>query len=340
MYWNGGGIVVLNKFSQKNFSILFCTCFVTLFLFQNAFAMRESTQESLERFEEILRLRQDEGTLNEKEFLPIIVVSASPGFQESEKSFTSGVLAVLGKIFPQSGIRYCVECQRPRIHSADGILESQSGVISLEEVRKFDERIKGDSPPARAGVWLDETPEGISVRFIDLNSGRVIYADNITPQLIWSKRSSKNFSVSRSLLMRQRGDSINHSMIDMGLFPTPHFSLSWAEQWGESNRNLTGLSLSLFTPVLGIGANYYRVFPEMLNIAFGGKVLMSVPTALVASFTKGKTPDLFDPLVTFTGEMRIPIWTTDYCGFAFVASSGKVGLGFCALNISILPVLP
>ena len=68
--------------------------------------------------------------------------------------------------------------------------------------------------------------------------------------------------------MRQRGDSINHSMIDMGLFPTPHLSLSWAEQWGESNRNLTGLSLSLFTPVLGIGANYYRVFPEMLNIAF------------------------------------------------------------------------
>ena len=74
------------------------------------------------------------------------------------------------------------------------------------------------------------------------------------------------------------GEGITHAFVDIGLYPGQHISGDWVEQWGQNNRQLSGLSVSLFDPVLGIGAAHYWVLPFGESVV-GAKLLMSFPTA-------------------------------------------------------------
>lgn len=304
-----------------------------------ALAQRETTREALSRLEETLSMRVEDGGLALKDLVPAIVVSVTPAFEETRSWYPNAALAALVRVFGSASLRSCEACMAPRLYVEQGQLEQLTTSLGTAEITRLDESARGGAAPARTAIWLDETVQGVSLRIIDLKNSRIVLAENFDPMLVESARTRRTFSLARELERRARGDSIAHTFIDVAMFPGQHVSLDWTEQWGDTNSNLSGVSLSLFDPVLGVGVAYYRVVPNALNIMVGAKVLMSVPTALVINIT-GQQQQLLDPLLTGVLVVRVPIASSNYSVTLSASTNGRVGIGFSLMSLSLLPTLP
>jgi hypothetical protein len=312
---------------------------VGLALPAEAQAQRDTTREALERLEELLASRLEDGALNTKEVLPALVVSLEPSFEESRTWYAAAGLATLTRAFGGEGLRVCEGCMAPRTFIGRERIEQSIGAISVEEIVRLDESLRGSASPARAAIWLNETASGVSLRIVDLSTSRIIAAENIDPLLKERARTTKNLTLTRELERRARGDSLTHTFVDFAMFPGQHASLDWTEQWGDTNTNLSGFTLSLYDPVLGVGGAYYRVIPEAFNLMLGGKVIMSVPTAIARSISK-KSVNVVDPILSGVFALRVPIARSNYGVFLSASTNGRVGVGISLLNMSVLPVLP
>jgi len=304
-----------------------------------ASAQRDTTRDALARLEETLALRVEEDGFKAKELTPVIVVSVSPAFEETRTWYPTAALATLVRVFGASAVRSCEACMAPRLYVGEGRVEQVSTSASAAEIVRLDENARGNGPPARVAAWLDETSEGVSLRLVDLRNSRIVLAENLDATLAERSRTFTNLKLSRELARRDRGDTLAHTFIDFVVYPGQHFSLDWTDQWGDTNANLSGLSLSLYDPVLGIGAAYYRVVPRALNIMVGAKVLMSIPTAIVTSATD-ESQEVLDPLLTATLIVRVPIGRSNYAVTFGLSTNGQVGLGLTLMNLSPLPFLP
>ena len=304
-----------------------------------ALAQREASRQALSRMDETLTLRLGEEGFTVKELLPAIVVSVNPAFEETRTWYPTEALATLVRVFGAAGLRACDACMAPRTYIQEGLVEQVSTNLGAAEIVRLDETSRGSSAPARTAIWLDETAEGVSLRIVDLDNSRILLAENFDAAMRGAARTRRNLALIRELDRRARGDSITHTFFDVTIYPGQHVSLDWTDQWGDTNANLSGFSLSLFDPVLGVGGAYYRVIPSALNISVGAKLLMSVPTSLVQGIT-GESVDLIDPLLTAVFMVRLPIARSNY-GITFSASTnGRVGIGISLMNISLLPFLP
>jgi hypothetical protein len=312
---------------------------VLLLLPSGAAAQRDTTREALSRLEESFALEIEAGGLKVKDLVPVMVVSVSPAFEESKAWFPSAALATLVRVFGSSGLRSCEACMAPRVYAQDGRVEQLSTSPGAAEIVRLDEANRGAAPPARAAVWLDENAEGVSVRLIDLRNSRIVLAENFDASLSERARTTRNTQLARELARRARGDTITHTFFDMVVYPGQHFSFDWTDQWGETNRNLSGLSFSFFDPVVGVGAAYYRVIPSAFNLMVGAKVLMSVPTALVQNIS-GEDMEVLDPLLSGVLVARLPIGRSNYALTFSLSTNGNVGLGLSLMNITLLPLLP
>jgi hypothetical protein len=304
-----------------------------------ALAQREASRQALSRLDETLTLRLREGGFDVKALLPAIVVSVNPAFEETRTWYPTEALATLVRVFGAAGLRACDACMAPRTYIQEGLVEQVSTNLGAAEIVRLDETSRGSSAPARTAIWLDETAEGVSLRIVDLDNSRILLAENFDAAMRGAARTRRNLALIRELDRRARGDSITHTFFDVTIYPGQHVSLDWTDQWGDTNANLSGFSLSLFDPVLGVGGAYYRVIPSALNISVGAKLLMSVPTSLVQGIT-GESVELIDPLLTAVFMVRLPIARSNY-GITFSASTnGQVGIGISLMNISLLPFLP
>ncbi len=294
----------------------------------------------MDRLEELLEMRQEDGLLDARLVLPTLLVSAKPRYEASATRFTAQALTTLTRVFGRGSVRMCEACMRPRTVVENGRLQHTSGPVNLEEVIGLDTRFRGDAAQAKSAVWIDETQSGVSVRVVDLRSGQVHFAQNIDPQLREYRGSARTFKLSAELERRTRGESLTHANFDMAVYPGQHISMEWVEQWGEYNQNLSGLVLSFYDPVLGIGAAYYRAL-EWQNILIGGQGILSIPTAIAQSQTdEDFDGELIDPLFTGVFVMRVPFGGSNY-GFLLTASTnGEVGFGISYLNTTFIPVLP
>lgn len=318
-------------------AVLLCGAFVVLP--RAAFAQRETTRAALTRVEELMEMRLADSGRTAKELSPAIVVSLKPAFEETQSWYPAAALSSLTRVFGSGSLRACEGCMVPRTWVGEGRVEQSSSDLSIDEIVRLDERFRRDGPPARTAVWLDETIEGVSLRVIDLRNGRVLVADNFDPLMEERTRSYKTVSLTRELDRRVRGEAITHTFIDLTVYPGQHFSFDWVEQWGSTNRNISGLSLSLFDPVTGIGGTYVRVLPSAFNMLIGGKILMSLPTALVSSIA-GENIEVIDPLLTGVFIVRFPIGHSNYAITFTASTNGRVGVGISLLNTSVLPFLP
>lgn len=301
-------------------------------------AQRETTREALVRLEESLSLKvQDEG-LRTAELLPAIVVDVSPAFEQSRTWFPTAALNSLGRVFGSGGLRMCEACLVPRTLVDNGRLEQNVGDLSIPEIVRLDEASRGKSAPARSAMWLQETVSGVSLRIIDLRNARIVLAQNFDPQLQEEARSSANAMVTKELERRQRGDSLAHTFVDIGVLPAQHISLDWSEQWGDTNANLSGFTVAAFDPVLGLGGHYFRVIPQAFNLMVGAKVMFSLPTALVNAVSPGT--NLIDPLITAVLMARLPLFRTNYALELSLSTNGRFTVGISLLNFSLLPFLP
>ncbi len=307
-----------------------------------ALAERQTTRESLDRMEEILKMRVDNGALQPRDVLPAIVVSTEPAFEESKTRFPTSALNSLIGIFGAASLRVCEACMAPQTYSDGKRLQQTMGALALTDIAFLDETSRGSAPPAVSAIWLNETEEGVSMRMVDLRTGRILFAENFDPQLTESTRTSRNMNIARDVLRRNRGESLTHAFLDVGIYPNQHIALDWVEQWGESNTNLTGVSFSFIEPVLGLGAVYNKAYPDLGNALLGGKVMLSFPTAIVRVLSRDSSTKLIDPILTAVGIFRypIPFMNGNYAINFFVTTNAKVGLGVSSLNTSFLPVLP
>lgn len=305
----------------------------------SALAERMTTREALDRLEETLTIRVQDNAFDTDAMVPAIIVSVRPAFEETTTWYPTAATASLLRVFGSAAMRLCEACMAPRTFVEEGRLEQSSSEVSVPEIIRLDEGLRGSAAPARTAIWLDETAQGVSLRIIDLRNGRILVAENVDPSLSEMARTKEMLSLSRELDRRARGDSITQAFFDAILYPKQHVSMDWTDQWGDTNANLSGVSLSFFDPVVGVGGVYYRIVPEAANIAVGGKILLSVPTALVRGVS-GEDIDVIDNLLTAVFVMRIPFGRSNYSLSFSLSTNGRLGVGFSLLNMSLLPVLP
>jgi hypothetical protein len=302
-----------------------------------AWAQRDTTRGALDRLEDTLALRVQDAGLDLARLAPLMVVSTAPAFEESRAWYPAAALASLHRAFGSGALRMCEACMAPRTHVAQGRIEQIAGSLSTTEIAMLDETARGNAPPARTAVWIDETPAGISFRAIDLATSQVVLADNFDSQMLESGRTRQNLSLARELDRRARGDSITHAFFDIALYQ-PRLSLDWVEQWGDRNQHFTGVSFSLFRPVAGLGGAYYRAIPKAWNMMVGAQLLMSVPSGIIRAF--GSDARGIDPLLTGAFIARVPFGRSNYGAVAYVSTAGHAGIGISLLNTSVLPFLP
>ena len=319
-------------------------CLTLAFFPMRADAFRESTAEALDRLEEILFVVQEDNANLLDDALPMLIVDIRPKYELSQGWLDGRVTQLLTRVFPGGEFRDCVACRFPRTYAEPGRLEQRTGPVGVIELRSLDRSLRGNSAAARSGIWLEETARGVSVKIVQLASGRILLAENIDPQRGERAISAQRVERLRELERRNRGEGITHAFVDIGLYPGQHISGDWVEQWGPNNRQLSGLSVSLFDPVLGIGAAHYWVLPFGESVV-GAKLLMSFPTA-TAEFAASLAdededpPELIDPLLNLVAVYRMPIARSNYGVTVTASTNGRVTVGLSLLNTSFLPVLP
>lgn len=308
-------------------------------MLHDAHAGPETTRDALDRLQEILDLRLEEGEIERDDVMPAILVSAQPRYEASAPWFTTRAIEVVQGAFGDSGLRVCEACMAPRAYVQDGALVYQAGPVGLDEIARLDDQVRGDAQAARSAIWIEEHAGGVAVRIVDLGTGRVIFAQNVDPGLVEYKNSRRMYTMSEELERRARGDGLMQGFVDFGLYPGQHISIDWTDQWGETNSNLTGVSLSILDPVLGFGVSHYRRV-DLFNLLIGAKGLVSLPTAIVRSVSPEDTGELIDPLLTGVGVVRFPFGRSNYGACATISTNGEFGLGLSLLNVSLLPVIP
>ena len=309
---------------------------LTLLASTSAFAQRAATTDALERVGEVLQPAIQDGSL--QGLSPVMVVGARPAFEATQAWFPTAAIVALADAFGRTNLRACEACMQPRVNVADGRLEYSSMAISLEEIIAIDTNTRGQSAPARAAVWLDETDDGVSIRIVSLSTGQILFAQNLDGALREVKATAQTFNFNDDVQRRLRGESLTHIFIDVALFPGQHVSMDIVDQFGDRNLNMAGLTLSAFDPIIGVGGCYHRVIPEAWNLSVGGQVIASVPTAAGNAF--GVTGQLLDPLLTGVLIVRWPIPQTAFAVLGTASTNGKFGLGITLMNFSLLPVLP
>jgi hypothetical protein len=269
---------------------------------------------------------------------PILVVSARPAFESTRSWFPTAAVVALGDAVGRANLRACEACMNPRATMRDGAFVYAAGTLSLAEIVAIDTDMRGAAAPAMAAAWIDETNDGIAIRIISLSTGRILYAENLDGQLRARDRTARTFRFTDDQERRQRGESLTHVAIDIGLLPGQHISLDVLDQFGDKNLDLAGISVSAIDPILGIGGAYYRIIPEAFNLTLGLQALVAIPTA--AGNALGLEGELIDPLLTGVLVARWPIPNSGFGVLATASTNGTLTIGVSLLNVSFLPVLP
>ncbi|MCU0695033.1 MAG: hypothetical protein MUC96_00740 [Myxococcaceae bacterium] len=313
----------------------------SLFVALPALAQRESTRGALSRLEESLPRRLNDGVLSLKDVVPALVVSTLPAFEQTRAWFPAAAVTSLSRVLGPGSLRACEACMAQRLLVEDGRLEQVASSLSIQDLARLDAVTRGTSAPAVSAIWLDETAEGVAVRIVDLRNGRILIAENVDAALAQQAASRERVTQAEEYERRSRGDALAHLFVDVGFLPQQHVSLDWLEQWGPDNCNLSGFTASVFDPLLGLGASYFRVIPPAFNLMVGAKLLVSVPNALITAINPDQpTPFLGDSLFTGVFMVRVPLFKTNYGLVASVSTNGRVAVGISLLNFSFLPFLP
>ena len=302
----------------------------------SASAQREASRDALERLEDVLAPAVDGGALDG--VAPIIVVGARPAFEATRTWFPTAAVAAFGAAVGNAKLRACEVCMQPRAQAQEGAFVYSSGALSIAEIVAIDADTRGAAPPAAAAAWIDETDDGVAVRVVSLRTGQILFAQNIDGTLRETRRTAQNYRFTDDVERRLRGESLTHIWLDLGLLPGQHVSMDIVDQFGPHNLDMAGITASLFDPIAGFGAVYYRVIPEAFNLTIGLQGLVSIPTAIGNAV--GVDGEVIDPLFTGVAVIRWPIQQTSYAILATASTNGTVSVGVTLLNINFLPVLP
>ncbi len=302
-----------------------------------ALAGPATTRDSLDRLEEVLDLRVEDGRLLPEQMMPAILVSAQPRTEESQSWYATRVIEVLQHALGDGGLRLCEACMAPRATVDSGQMVYQTGPVGIDEIVRLDDLNRGGSEPARTAIWVDENAGGVSIRIVDMRTAKVVFAQNVDPMMIESKNTHRMYSLTAEKERRARGDGLTQAFIDVAVYPGQHISLDWTDQWGRYNKQFSGMTISIIDPFLGIGAVHYFCLPILKSLV-GAQLVLSLPTGIVQGL--GQEGEVLDPLLTGVAVVRVPFGRSNFGGVLTASTNGQVGFGISLMNISLLPVLP
>ena len=96
-----------------------------------AHADPQATRDALERLEEVLELRLDDGRLDLEQLSPAILVSAQPRYEQTAPWFGTRVIEVLQGALGEGSLRLCQACMAPRARAESGALVYRSFLDAL-----------------------------------------------------------------------------------------------------------------------------------------------------------------------------------------------------------------
>ena len=201
-----------------------------------AMAGPDATSGALDRLEELLELRIEDGRLTPEDVMPAILVSARPRYTANETWYTTRAIEVIQRSFGDGGLRLCEACMAPRAYAEDGQLVYQTGPVGLDEIVRLDQQTRGDATAARTAVWLDEHRGGVSIRIVDLATGGVVYAQNVDPNLVEYKNTQRTYRLAEELERRARREALTQGFVDTALYPQQHLSLHAQSGCARANR--------------------------------------------------------------------------------------------------------
>ncbi len=281
--------------------------------------------EAMLRLEERLREQREDGLLPVHRMQTLVIASVVSD-KNNTQVLTNALAQTLGRALAIK-VMICDSCAAGLIQSGERTIY-ESGFVDLDRVRAA-----YDTWP-EAALWAEASGPLLSIRIVSVRDGEVLFADTIDPRVDWSARSVRSFSLSRLNERKARGEVILHTQYDIGLLPlagSPHIGWSLMQQWGSSNQYLSGFSLNLSDPILGIGVNWFRVMPGLSNSLLGFKLMASLPRLMTEALSRGSKNNspIEDKPVSLIGMIKFPMFgpPEKFYFNAYVSTNGSIGLG-------------
>ncbi len=284
----------------------------------------------LRRMDQELRETIQDGGISRTELSPLIIASFKIDIPEVQRDAHLNSLIKNLKATLSSEVIYCAPCEQTEVKQNKDELTYMIAAPTAAEIRDFDARRRvNGAGPARAVLFVSLSELGITYRFVDPGSSRVLIASTLSPDDDYNQRSLKSFTLREEWNRTARGEVLAHTFYDLGAYPSPHIGVSWLEQWGQDNSYLTGFSMSLVNPLLGLGVAGFKAMPNMNNTLVGGKVLFGLPRLLQDSASKGENnaSDITGNPIELVGMIRYPIGRTSMGVIGYISTSG-IGVGF------------
>jgi hypothetical protein len=222
----------------------------------------------------------EDGIISKRSLSPLVLVSVKDGENAASAKVINKTISAVSRVFRRQ-VMLCEQCLNPQMRPGSD-LYYRYGNISFLDVKDIykDQKLK-----PKAALWISYDNGVMSYRIIALDTGRVIYSENIQENMDWNGRSIRNFSKSRMQERVSRQDAISHHQWDLGLYPDVHLGYSFLNQWGKYNKNLTGLTFSIANPNFAIGIAAFRILDLPSHPIIGAKLMVKLPEAVGSSFS-------------------------------------------------------
>lgn len=248
------------------FSLLFILCVSDM-------ALARTQAEKLNLMNKLFTIlyeKIEDADLRYENIFPITVVRI-----ESEDDDIGQLISYIPTRSPDgkiADINICYEC-------ISGSLQ-----LSAEEIN-FEQGGSLNTKPTKTNMTIIENKFGFVYRLSSTSDSQIVDAATVTKGPSLENRTEKKFSYYKNQERQYEGRSIYHSMFDFAVYPNPHIAWSYLEQWGEYNEYLSGFSLSLAGPGLGLGVAIFKALSSNPKLLVGTKVYANVFNVLQRTIT-------------------------------------------------------
>ena len=289
-----------------------------------AMAMLGQTTDDIHVLEDALQTKIDNDPEFKATVSPMLVAQPRHLWEESRTDFAPAIWTILKRLWPTAGdLIQCPDCNMQRLHAGrNQTITLGSGELSMADLLALtnDPRYKG----VKSVVFTTVTASGVEIKMIRIQDGAIIYQfladgrmtlDDAKPRLGLVKEYER----------RARGESLAYVFIDLGVYPTGLFHISFLEQWGSRNQHITGLTISLVNPIAALGVNYRYLLPFYRKASVSGQIFVPLESAL-----NNKTSNLSD---RYAANIAVHCaFSSTFGMFVGAGSSGGFTIGLSMYN--------
>ncbi len=315
---------ILKKCSKFTIYIL-----ITIFRIPT-FAIFQQTQSDLAVLSDQLQNELQKNPGLAQEWTPLLIGVPQSYWKESASDFASVTYQMLQQLFNNQELILCPECIQNRTYvSHDGKLNIINGEMSLADLAVL--KTRPNYKNAKSFLTIKESPAGVETKLIRISDGKILFM-TIADSTKTLESSFKPLHLAKELERRQSGQSLNYVFIDFGFYQGNTLQFEFLEQWGDRNQHLSGLVLSLWEPVGGLGATYHYLIPNHRKLNFS-------LTTFITLFSYGNSANPKNPVTLVYQAMGQWAISGNYALFGMANSKGTISFGITFLNPVLFPFL-